>query len=354
MKIFAKLLIAFLVANVLFCPTNTNVFAEELTTNIIIENEIKGKNNWYLQTPTVTFVCSNKSAVIYYYFNDKKEEPHHIYIGEPIDIEKDHRDGDLGLGKYTVSITYYAKIGDKKEEPKTCEIKVNTMNPEIVLEKPAELSFTTIDPTVTIDGRVTLILVMEKGNWVFKYDATVSINSENIPVNPDNGSFKNEYNLKPGHNSIKVIAEDLSGRTMEISISVFYETYISTYVLLFKYDSQEIYINDDQLPNSEDTSFVITDGRTMIPMDFFTEYFPSEVYSSNENGKFILTYKDTSIEFCESNTEAIVNGDEAHTISPPFYRGNELYIPLRFMFETFGGEVSWRSTFRDIYVEISM
>ncbi|MCK5788889.1 MAG: copper amine oxidase N-terminal domain-containing protein, partial [Chlamydiia bacterium] len=307
------------------------------------------------QPPTITLECSNKSATIYYYLNDKKSSVF-VYDGEPIDLYKKYLpDSDMFPGKYTFTITYHAELDGEKEEPKTYEIKMNAVNPEIVLQSPTKLSFTTTDPTVKIDGRVTLIKLIEKGKDALWYDAKISINSENIPVNPDDGSFQKEYNLKPGHNSIKVIAEDLSGRTKEISINVFYETYVTSYSLLLNYDSQEIYINDELIPDSENTLLTIMIGRTMIPLDFFTGYFPIKEQSNDETRSVILTYKNTSIKLTQGSSDVIINGSETHTCDfAPFYRSGKLCLPLRFIFETFGGEVSWNSTTRDINIEIDM
>ena len=334
---------------------NKNVNAVELSTKIIIEGAEKGKNNWYLQPPTVTFKCSNESATIYYYFNDDKWPPN-VYNGEPIDVDQAYTsDSGLAVGKYTVNITFYAEIDEEKEEPKTYEMKVNTVNPIIVLQQPTKLSFTTMDPTLTIEGRVTLIKVIDKGVDALWYDATISINSENIPVNPDDGSFKKEYNLTPGHNGIKVIAEDLSGRTMEITINVFLETTLTHYSLILRFDSQEIYINDELIPNSENTIIAIMVGRAMIPIDFFAGYFPIQEQSDNKTRKVVLTYKDTTIEFMADCSDVTVNESEAYTCDfAPFIGNGKLFLPLRFIFETFGGTVSWNSTTRDINVEIDL
>ncbi|MDD4615300.1 MAG: copper amine oxidase N-terminal domain-containing protein [Caldisericia bacterium] len=354
--LIASLCIVFLVSY--FSFFSSRALAAEPTTTIVVEDAKEGENGWYWEPPTVTFSCTHPSAKVYYYFNGNNGGAL-LYDGEPIDILGWYSKERLPTGKYIVRISYYSVLGETKEGVQSFDLKVNTVQPEIVLEKPSETNFKTTEATLEILARVVSIFMIDKGEEKLPCEASIYINNEEIPVNDETCYFRKEVTLQLRENQINITAKDASGRTKEILLRVYrYQdpadaNRVQHYSLRIDVDNQKGWINDTLLPTIDDT-VIIKNGSSFLPLDIVEKHFPLDITRKPMEATFQIAYNETSIQYQMNSSVALVNGKERMLPWPPFYNSTSLWIPLRFTFETLGGHVGWNAETREITVEIDL
>jgi hypothetical protein len=216
--ITASLCLIFLLSD--FLLTTSKAITTEPTTTIVIEDAEEKENGWYWEPPAITFFCSHPSAKVYYYFNDN-DWGLTVYDGEPIDYLDEYTKYNGTPGKYIIRISYYSVVGDIKEEVQSFDLKVNRVQPEIILDQPSETDFETNEDSILIEARGVLIAIMDKGERVLVCDVTLFINDEKIPIDTNTCSIKKEVPLQLGENQISITVKDASGRTKEILLQVY-------------------------------------------------------------------------------------------------------------------------------------
>jgi hypothetical protein len=338
--------------------TPSTALAAEPTTSIVVEDSKERENGWYWELPTITFSCSHPSAKVYYYFNENKGEET-LYREEPINYLNVYAIHNGIPGKFIIRISYYSVVGDIKEEVQSFDLKVNRVQPEIVLEEPSETQFETTLESLLIKGRGTLILLIDKGERVLTCDASIYINDEEVPLDDETYYFRKTVPLVLGVNQISITAKDASGRTKEIHLHVYrYQdpsdaNRVQHYSLRIDVDNQKGWINDTLLPTIDDP-VIIKNGSSFLPMDVLEEHFPLDITRKPMEATCQIAYNEITIQYQMNSSIALVNGKERILPWPPFYKSTSLWIPLRFTFETFGGDVGWNPETREITVEIDL
>jgi hypothetical protein len=354
--ITASLCLIFLLSD--FLLTTSKAITTEPTTTIVIEDAEEKENGWYWEPPAITFFCSHPSAKVYYYFNDN-DWGLTVYDGEPIDYLDEYTKYNGTPGKYIIRISYYSVVGDIKEEVQSFDLKVNRVQPEIVLEEPSETQFETTLESLLIKGRGTLILLIDKGERVLTCDASIYINDEEVPLDDETYYFRKTVPLVLGVNQISITAKDASGRTKEIHLHVYrYQdpsdaNRVQHYSLRIDVDNQKGWINDTLLPTIDDP-VIIKNGSSFLPMDVLEEHFPLDITRKPMEATCQIAYNEITIQYQMNSSIALVNGKERILPWPPFYKSTSLWIPLRFTFETLGGDVGWNPETREITVEIDL
>lgn len=92
---------------------------------------------------------------------------------------------------------------------------------------------------------------------------------------------------------------------------------------------------------SFDVPPVIQNGRTMVPFRAVFEEMKASVDWDPSSQTIIATNNDTQITLRIGETVAFVNGEEVYLESPPVIRNGRTLIPLRFIGEALGADVSW-------------
>ncbi len=88
-----------------------------------------------------------------------------------------------------------------------------------------------------------------------------------------------------------------------------------------------------------DTPPVIVRNRTLIPVRAITEGFGANVEWLD--GVATITKDETKIELNLDSNTALVNDEEVEIDSKASIKNNRMYVPLRFILETFELEVEW-------------
>ena len=97
--------------------------------------------------------------------------------------------------------------------------------------------------------------------------------------------------------------------------------------------------------------YVVGEGVTLVPLRVITEAFGATVEWIAESKSIVLTYPDVSILLQIDNPIAEVNGKAETLLSAPELTQNGFtMVPLRFISENFGAEVSYEDTTRKITV----
>jgi len=98
-------------------------------------------------------------------------------------------------------------------------------------------------------------------------------------------------------------------------------------------------IISDEADFKFDTPPVIVKNRTLIPVRAITEGFGADV--DWLDGVATITKDEKVIELNLDSNTALVNGEEVEIDSKASIKNNRMYVPLRFILETFELEVEW-------------
>lgn len=93
------------------------------------------------------------------------------------------------------------------------------------------------------------------------------------------------------------------------------------------------------------------DGTTLVPVRVITEAFGAQVDWSDAEQKVTLTYQGVVIEIWINSTRAVVNGIEQKLLLAPELTNDTTMVPLRFITENFGADVSYDDATESILVE---
>ena len=91
-------------------------------------------------------------------------------------------------------------------------------------------------------------------------------------------------------------------------------------------------------------------GVTLVPLRVITEAFGAEVVWEDETQKIFLSYEDTEIELQIGNIIAKINGEEQELLTAPELPTDYTMVPLRFISENFGADVSYDDETMAIFV----
>lgn len=176
----------------------------------------RGLNKWWLSSPEITLTSSDPEAEILYWWNDQNATKN-LYIG-PIrygEISSDPNPkpdpSPLLPGYFKARLYYQSRNANGLEHPKTEEIWVDTVNPEIVIETPLESKLLLNQRQYTISGHQTFVKIIEYGQERLIFDAIITMNNDNIETDKETGFFSKEVELQEGENHFKIHAEDEAG-----------------------------------------------------------------------------------------------------------------------------------------------
>ena len=90
-----------------------------------------------------------------------------------------------------------------------------------------------------------------------------------------------------------------------------------------------------------ETPYVVGVGVTLVPLRVITEAFGAKVEWTDATRSIDLSYPDVDIHLQIANPIAEVNGKAETLLSAPELTNSHTMVPLRFISETFGAEVSY-------------
>lgn len=94
----------------------------------------------------------------------------------------------------------------------------------------------------------------------------------------------------------------------------------------------------------------IGSGRTLVPIRFITMAMGAKVDYDAKERKIKITYQDIQVDLQIGNTQAFINQKEVTIDAPPIIRSSRTFVPLRFIGEAFGAEITYNSETRTITI----
>lgn len=114
-------------------------------------------------------------------------------------------------------------------------------------------------------------------------------------------------------------------------------------------DKISVVINEERLVSDVDP--VVVNERTMLPMRAVLEGIGAKVEWDNETQTAIAVKGETEAKLREGSEYATVNGEEIWLDAPVVSISGRMFVPVRFVAETFGMEVSWDNESRIVTIE---
>ena len=131
------------------------------------------------------------------------------------------------------------------------------------------------------------------------------------------------------------------------------EASASPVILKFYIENNVYYINDQ--PNLMDTTPIISDGRTLLPIAYAAEPLGISVYWDEAERKVTLSRKGAVIEMWLDQSIARVNGVDTYidpgnlNVAPRVY-ANRTMLPLSFVVSNLNCKVEWFSSMQEVRV----
>ena len=85
----------------------------------------------------------------------------------------------------------------------------------------------------------------------------------------------------------------------------------------------------------------IKDSVTYVPLRFIADYFDAEI--SMQGQQVVLDYQGTNLTLDLSSKAATKNGTSLNMDTPPYVENGATYVPLRFVAEGFGAEITYEN-----------
>lgn len=115
--------------------------------------------------------------------------------------------------------------------------------------------------------------------------------------------------------------------------------------------SPELYINSQSV--TVPAPFSAGAGTTMVPLRVISEAFGAEVNWDSASKGITIKYDNSEMKMYVNNTEAIVNGASEQLPSAPVVVNGTTMVPLRFISEKLGAEVSFDAQTKSVVVKKS-
>ena len=115
--------------------------------------------------------------------------------------------------------------------------------------------------------------------------------------------------------------------------------------------NSDIYVQFQDKILGFETPPVIEDGSTLVPMRFLFEQMGADVEWNQETQTATATLNNTAVTFSIDDTEASVNNTPATMDVPARLINDKTMVPLRFLSEEMGFDVSWDADSRTAIIE---
>jgi len=300
-----------------------------------------GLNGYYITQPTVTLTASSiadPNPFIYYYFDNNGPAP---YSGQTITVPE---------GFHT--LFYYAVDHQgRQEEIKSRQFMVDTVPPQLVITSPAD-NATLNSKDVVVSGTVEV-------------GAIVKIDGQPISVDAA-GHFSTIITISGSSAVITVAATDIAGNSVQEVLHVSLDTTPPALTVISPVSFQEVHKLPVIVRGTTEPGATVTVNGKVATVDvsggfLYGLYEVSEgevsiiqvvakdaagnATAKNINIKYIKT---TIIKLQVKNAVAMINADTVSLDAPPIIKNGRTLVPVRFISEALGAEITWDPVFQII------
>ena len=316
-----------------------------VTSSLVSPAQPDGLNGLYVTQPKI--MLSSVSAIdpnptIYYYFDNNTPT---VFAGTPISVSE---------GVHTF---YYYAVDNQGHQEKTSsmQFKVDTIPPQLTVTFPQ-------DNAILNNKNISLSGFVDAGS-------TVKVNGVLATVDPT-GQFSIDVEISQASEVIIVMAMDLAGNSTQITLKVSLDLTPPSLEITSPVPFQEIHSLPLIVQGKTEKGALVTangipatvnlDGSFSCVLNSLSDSDISliEVIAKDVAGnatkrtvnvKYVRT---TIIKLQIGNKNAIVNTSTLTLPVSPVIKNNRTFVPLRFVSEAFGAEVTWDGIFKIVEIKL--
>jgi hypothetical protein len=303
---------------------------------VVINGGLRGKNEWWVEPPTVSIETSDPEAEIFYSWEGERDGQKTPMLPYPGPLK-------LYLGQYKNRLLFYSKNGYGSEKEKAIEFMVDTLKPEIEIFNLKDQKTLTKEEKFKIEGKSFKTRIDGWRDITYTYDS-VFINGKEVSISPKDGTFFYVLELVEGENPILIHAEDEAGNFVEKTFLVTRDstppeititsplpetTFTKNPVVITgKTDpTAKLTINGNDVELEDNGSFrfevsLVNIGPTII-------YFESTDPLGNMTKKELQVWRGFTITLQIGQTEATVNGVVKKVPLAPYIQKGRTLVPFR-------------------------
>lgn len=214
---------------------------------------------------------------------------------------------------------------------KIITIELKTTGPNLIIDDAPFVTKLVEAKNVTLTGKVDL-------------GSTLEVN--NILAEVYGNNFKVVVPLSIGRNQITFKASDELGN-ITFEITEIYNYTRRKVELIIGSNTARIDGNTVQI---EEPPFIMN-GRSYVPLRLISEAFGANVIWNDETKGITIIKDDKKIDMVIGSTNALVNDKLFELDAPPLIRGGLTFVPVRFVSEVLGGEITWNERIKLILIE---
>ena len=151
--------------------------------------------------------------------------------------------------------------------------------------------------------------------------------------------------LYAGNNHIRLHLECSKGQKTEIDFSIRYLLSIQLHIGKLEARHNRNTVQLDAVP-------FIKEARTMVPLRFIAEAFGASVLYDAVSKNITIRYSDKEMVFVPGSKKVYVNGQLIELDVSATIVNQRTFLPLRFVSEQFGAQVSWQAETQGITIEV--
>lgn len=113
-----------------------------------------------------------------------------------------------------------------------------------------------------------------------------------------------------------------------------------------------LYMNNKKI--TMDHPIITKDGRMYMPSVYFRDYLKDSYEGWSEKDRLELTISGLHFVFTNNSNKIYVNGDLYEGVEKPFMQAGEMYVPVKFIIDSFknGGALRYIAETKTIYISI--
>lgn len=170
--------------------------------------------------------------------------------------------------------------------------------------------------------------------------ADIAMGSEHVIALKNDGTVWSFGSNEDGQLGI----EDYRSESLPVDVRQFYITMaVNSPQMIFNGQVKDIYPGEETTP-------VIVNSRTLIPIRSLIENLGGEVGWNGDEKKVTIYHNEKSIELWINNYTSVVNGVEMEMDVAPLIINSRTMLPLRFIIENLGFNVDWDGLYKRITI----
>ncbi|HHX24865.1 MAG TPA: copper amine oxidase N-terminal domain-containing protein, partial [Thermoanaerobacterales bacterium] len=112
-----------------------------------------------------------------------------------------------------------------------------------------------------------------------------------------------------------------------------------------------VLVNGVEVSFPDQVPYINKDNRTMVPVRFISESLGAKVSWDNDNRMVIIEKENTIIKLKIGENKADVNGETITFDTSAVIQNSRTMVPIRFISEALGANVGWNQTTKTVIID---